>query len=338
MTQFASPPVVIVASTWKWDLAYMLTHFGWKAVIGIILSNLLYLTLFRRESPGLNPTFQTKSKIKKCAGQFPGIHFLFLCWTVANAHYPVLVILGLLFFLAFGSATRLNQHAIALRSPLLVGFFLAALITDEVYFDRVSQIQMDTWSQGRVGLIGDAAFCPSLLAGQGAALAMTAAYVLAGELAQTGGAPQQAFKRYENRLHAFIAGKQKSATDFAGSFTPKTRLGLFFRNQVSKMFRLPFIAEFALNPNVGLIHPPTVVGRSEPRSQSALNFWGVTLHPPPDGDVVDRKSALGKKFFHLAVEQREAQVPANRQQDDLRFELPPLEKTRNRRREQVRKA
>ena len=57
-----------------------------------------------------------------------GIHFLFLCWTVANAHYPVLVILGLLFFLAFVSATRLNQHAIALRSPLLVGFFLAALI------------------------------------------------------------------------------------------------------------------------------------------------------------------------------------------------------------------
>jgi hypothetical protein len=40
----------------------------------------------------------------------------------------VLVILGLLFFLAFVSATRLNQHAIALRPPLLVGFFLAALI------------------------------------------------------------------------------------------------------------------------------------------------------------------------------------------------------------------
>src|SRR5271157_4730368 len=59
------------------------------------------------------------------------------------------------------------------------------------------------------------------------------------------------------------------------------------------------IDPFALNPDVGLIHPPAVVGRSEPRSQSALNFWGVTLHPPPDGDVVDRKSALGKEFFHL---------------------------------------
>src|SRR6476646_7919565 len=65
-----------------------------------------------------------------------------------------------------------------------------------------------------------------------------------------------------------------------------------------------------------------------------MNFWGVTLHPPPDGDVIDRKSALDKQFFHVAVGQREAQVPPNRQQDDLRFELPPLEKTRNRSREQ----
>jgi hypothetical protein len=72
--------------------------------------------------------FQTKSKIKRAAGRFRGIHILFLCWTVANAHYAVLVIFGLLFFLAFVSASRLNQHAIALRPPLLVGFFLAALI------------------------------------------------------------------------------------------------------------------------------------------------------------------------------------------------------------------
>ena len=60
---------------------------------------------------------------------------------------------------------------------------LAALDScTEFYFDRVSQIRMDAWSSGRVGLIGDAAFCVSLLAGQGSALAMTAAYVLAEEL------------------------------------------------------------------------------------------------------------------------------------------------------------
>jgi MFS family permease len=132
LTQFASPPVVIVASVWKWDLFYMLTHFGWKAVIGIILSNLLYLTAFRKEFARLAANVpdeeQDPEGRRPIPWQITGINILFLFWTVANAHYPVLVILGLLFFLAFVSATRLNQHAIALRPPLLVGFFLAALI------------------------------------------------------------------------------------------------------------------------------------------------------------------------------------------------------------------
>ena len=132
LTQFGSPPVVIVASVWNWNLVYMLTHFGWKAVIGIILSNSLYLTVFRREFARLAANVPDEELDQEGRRPIPwgitGIHILFLCWVVANAHYPVLVILGLLFFLAFVSATRLNQHAIALRPPLLVGFFLAALI------------------------------------------------------------------------------------------------------------------------------------------------------------------------------------------------------------------
>ena len=56
----------------------------------------------------------------------------------------------------------------------------------ELYFDRVSQICMPRWSKGRVALVGDAAFCVSLAAGQGSALAMTAAYALAGELRKRG--------------------------------------------------------------------------------------------------------------------------------------------------------
>jgi len=132
LTQFASPPVVVVANVWNWNLVYMLTHFGWKAVIGIILSNSLYLTLFRKEFTRLASKVPDEELDQEGRRPIPwritGIHILFLCWTVANAHYPVLVILGLLFFLAFVSATRLNQRAIALRPPLLVGFFLAALI------------------------------------------------------------------------------------------------------------------------------------------------------------------------------------------------------------------
>ncbi len=81
----------------------------------------------------------------------------------------------------------------------------------ELYFDRVSQIKMDSWSRGRVALVGDAAFCVSLMAGQGAALAMIAAYVLAGELARASGKHDEAFAKYEKLLRAFIASKQYGA-------------------------------------------------------------------------------------------------------------------------------
>src|SRR5208282_4119233 len=100
LTQFASPPVVIVARVWNWDLAHMLTHFGWKAVIGIILSNLLYLAVFRREFARLAANVPDEKQDQEGRRPIPwritGIHILFLWWTVTNAHYPVLVILGLL--------------------------------------------------------------------------------------------------------------------------------------------------------------------------------------------------------------------------------------------------
>lgn len=64
---------------------------------------------------------------------------------------------------------------------------LAALDdVEDLYFDVVSQIRMDRWSRGRVLLIGDAAGCISLLGGEGTGLAITEAYVLAGELARAG--------------------------------------------------------------------------------------------------------------------------------------------------------
>ena len=116
----------------------------------------------------------------------------------------------------------------------------------ELYFDRVSQIRMDAWSRGRVGLIGDAAFCVSLLAGQGAALAMTAAYVLAEELAAANGAYEAAFRRYEQLLRPYIAGKQRAAVRFASSFAPKTRLGLAIRHVAMNAFRISTIAKFAI--------------------------------------------------------------------------------------------
>jgi 2-polyprenyl-6-methoxyphenol hydroxylase-like FAD-dependent oxidoreductase len=114
----------------------------------------------------------------------------------------------------------------------------------DLYFDRVSQIRMNAWSKGRVALVGDAAFCVSLMAGQGAALGMTAAYVLAGEIAKAG-RRGGAFANYEAFLRGFIASKQSGAARFSAAFAPKTRAGLFLRNQVIKASAIPGVAKFA---------------------------------------------------------------------------------------------
>jgi len=120
----------------------------------------------------------------------------------------------------------------------------------ELYFDRVSQIHMDRWSRGRVALVGDAAFCVSLLAGQGSALAMTAAYILAGELANAAGDYQRAFQRYEEVLRSFIRHKQDGAARFAGSFAPRTRLGLRFRDLVVHACALPGVTTLAFGRDI----------------------------------------------------------------------------------------
>ena len=114
----------------------------------------------------------------------------------------------------------------------------------EIYFDRVSQIRMDRWTSGRVALIGDAAACVSLLAGEGTGLAMAEAYVLAGELARSEGDHASAFRRYENRLRPFLARKQKSAEAFAASFAPRTGMGIRFRNLVTRLLRIGPVADW----------------------------------------------------------------------------------------------
>lgn len=105
---------------------------------------------------------------------------------------------------------------------------------DELYFDVVSQIRMDRWWRGRVVLIGDAAGCISLLGGEGTGLAITEAYVLAGELDRAGGSHEQAFQAYDALMHPFVESKQASAARFVGFFATRTKLGLRIRNAVMR--------------------------------------------------------------------------------------------------------
>lgn len=120
----------------------------------------------------------------------------------------------------------------------------------ELYFDRVSQIHMGpapgSWSRGRVTLVGDAAFCVSFLAGQGTALAMVAAYILASELRRSGGDWARAFARYQQRFGPFVLAKQKSATRMAGFFAPRSSLALFLRNSAMNLMGRPWLVKLAL--------------------------------------------------------------------------------------------
>lgn len=117
---------------------------------------------------------------------------------------------------------------------------------DELYFDVVSQVRMPCWSRGRTALVGDAAACISLLGGEGTGLAMTEAYVLAGELQRAGGAYRQAFEAYEARLRPFIEGKQRAAGRFISFFATRTRLGIWLRNRAMQAMNLrPVAAVFA---------------------------------------------------------------------------------------------
>jgi hypothetical protein len=236
LTHFAAPPVLMVAAPWKWGTLHMLTHFGWKAVIGILVSNGLYFAVFRREMAKLEEKFalvslkdeiqeeylqrrEVDARFEECAQTvdsergtiaafdeqirnmadeirqrleasyipqlvakgidedlireafakrfeeirlremrrlFPGlltreqrgefidpdwdnrddpvpiwvtiVHVFFMAWTIVNAHYPPMFVVGMLFFLGFAQVTRPYQNRINLKPAMLVGFFLAGLV------------------------------------------------------------------------------------------------------------------------------------------------------------------------------------------------------------------
>jgi 2-polyprenyl-6-methoxyphenol hydroxylase-like FAD-dependent oxidoreductase len=114
----------------------------------------------------------------------------------------------------------------------------------DIYFDEVSQIEMDSWSKGRTALVGDAAACVSLLAGEGTGLAMAEAYVLAGELSQAAGDYRVGFAASEARLMPFLKRKQESARKFASTFAPATTLGIVVRDMALRLMRFPAIADY----------------------------------------------------------------------------------------------
>lgn len=127
LTSFAAPPVLMVATTWNWDSAFMAANFGWKAAIAVVIN-------------ATGVTFLLRSYIKDFAAQDaqqpePGvplivslIHLVFLSSVVVFAHHPVIFIGLFLFFLGYTKAYEQFQNPLILKEGLLVGFFLAGLV------------------------------------------------------------------------------------------------------------------------------------------------------------------------------------------------------------------
>jgi len=101
---------------------------------------------------------------------------------------------------------------------------------EDIYFDSVSQIVMPSWHKGRVVLVGDAAWCVSLLAGQGASMAVGGGYALAEELNKSPGDVVAALARYEARLRSAVDKKQASGRSIARWFVPESQFGIMLRD------------------------------------------------------------------------------------------------------------
>jgi 2-polyprenyl-6-methoxyphenol hydroxylase-like FAD-dependent oxidoreductase len=119
----------------------------------------------------------------------------------------------------------------------------AAPQASSIYFDDVSQIEMPTWSTGRVTLVGDACGCVSLIAGQGASLAMLGSYVLARALSTESAVPV-ALKRYEREMRPLVAAKQQAGRKFAHWFLPESSQRLWMRDLGLRLTNVPPFAPF----------------------------------------------------------------------------------------------
>jgi len=104
----------------------------------------------------------------------------------------------------------------------------------DFYFDSVSQIRMDRWSNDRIALLGDAGYCASPMSGMGTSMAVTGAYILAGELKEADGDYSIAFARYEEKMRPFVTAAQKLA-EGAEWFVPTTRFKLWMSRQIWKI-------------------------------------------------------------------------------------------------------
>jgi hypothetical protein len=132
LTSYAAPPVLMVASTWQWDTAFMAATFGWKAAIAVVINATAIVFMLRAHIPDGLPASESGTAEADQGAPIPLavtlIHFAFLVAVVMLAHHPVLFLGIFLFFIGYTHAYAQYQNPLIIKEGLLVGFFLAGLV------------------------------------------------------------------------------------------------------------------------------------------------------------------------------------------------------------------
>ncbi|KYG67815.1 hypothetical protein AZI87_00595 [Bdellovibrio bacteriovorus] len=133
LTPFAAPPILMVASKWNWDFAFVLTHFGWKSAIAVAINGILLVTIFRKEFAQNCITLrEVETRLSGAQAPIPAgvtlVHLLFLAGIVITGHYQNAFLGIFLLFLGVASVTQRYQDALRLKESLLVSLFLGGII------------------------------------------------------------------------------------------------------------------------------------------------------------------------------------------------------------------
>ena len=126
LTPYAAPPVLMVSTTWDWDIWFMITNFGWRSAIAVFINALLIVIVFKDSLKKIS--IKESKDLTIVPVSVILMHLFFLVNVVLFAHHPEIFMALFLFFLGYTTAYKRYQNELILNESLLVAFFLAGLI------------------------------------------------------------------------------------------------------------------------------------------------------------------------------------------------------------------
>lgn len=127
LTPYAAPPVLMVASSWGWDLSFMFTHFGWKALVATLISSVLVVLFFKNDFKEIKIKSSSPTEVR-IPIWVSLLHLVFLALVILNLHNVVVFMGTFLFFMGVTTVTQEYQDQLKIKESLLVAFFLAGLV------------------------------------------------------------------------------------------------------------------------------------------------------------------------------------------------------------------